>query len=385
MIVSERIGQFLRDHPAGRLIVVVGYASPAGLAWLEPRTQGRPVSLLVGNTQKRYWSNFSMEDAETAMRFLSRPDVKVRNWYRSRRAKEGPAMVHMKAWVVESDGVPVAALVGSANLTKNGLEANVEIMVEATGDDLIRTWGEVRGLHEKGWDSSDRLAGYMSAEPGAGPQDPKAEADEVQAEPTGVEAASSGESWKPDPTGRNHYRWWDGSRWTSYVANEGRMTADPVSRGDIGGRKETTTRHVRTTGTIGFLDPPPRDRRAAEFLLECLLFFVTLVIGWAIWSLVAYGQGQTPAKQILKMRVVRVSDGSTASGWRMAVREIFFKSGFWFAFLVATPFPSVAAIFFGLACIWLLTGWVVAVRDPAGRTLWDKMLGTVVVTKTAQN
>ena len=33
------------------------------------------------------------------------------------------------------------------------------------------------------------------------------------------------------------------------------------------------------------------------------MYLVTLGIGWFIWSMVVWGQGQTPGKQILKMRV----------------------------------------------------------------------------------
>ena len=319
------------------------------------------------------------------MEFLSRPDVKVRNWYRTHKSKDGPAMVHMKAWVVESNGLPVAALVGSANLTKNGLRANVEIMAEATGDDLTRTWGEVRGLHQKGWDRTDRLTEYIAAGLDVRPHRSESEDHTSEAEPTVVEASVAGESWKPDPTGRSQYRWWDGSKWTSYVASKERMSTDPMSKQDTENLKGATAGHIATTWANRIIERPPRDKRLAAFILECVLFFVTLFIGWAIWSLAAYGQGQTPAKQILNMRVVRIGDQTTASGWQMFLREIVLKSGFWFAFIITAPFFTLAPIFLGLACLWTMVGWAVSVRDPTGRTLWDKMLGTVVVTATAQN
>jgi hypothetical protein len=35
-------------------------------------------------------------------------------------------------------------------------------------------------------------------------------------------------SWQPDPTGRNHYRWWDGSQWTDSVSTDGVVSLDPV-------------------------------------------------------------------------------------------------------------------------------------------------------------
>lgn len=35
-------------------------------------------------------------------------------------------------------------------------------------------------------------------------------------------------AWHPDPTGRNHYRWWDGTQWTDSVSNNGQVGVDPV-------------------------------------------------------------------------------------------------------------------------------------------------------------
>lgn len=34
--------------------------------------------------------------------------------------------------------------------------------------------------------------------------------------------------WAPDPHGRHQHRWWDGSKWTEHVANDGAVSADPV-------------------------------------------------------------------------------------------------------------------------------------------------------------
>jgi len=33
-------------------------------------------------------------------------------------------------------------------------------------------------------------------------------------------------AWHPDPSGRFHYRWWDGSEWTSNVATDGYVLVD---------------------------------------------------------------------------------------------------------------------------------------------------------------
>lgn len=38
--------------------------------------------------------------------------------------------------------------------------------------------------------------------------------------------ASSNAGWQPDPFGRFHHRYWDGSAWTSQVATGGRTFTD---------------------------------------------------------------------------------------------------------------------------------------------------------------
>lgn len=65
----------------------------------------------------------------------------------------------------------------------------------------------------------------------------------------------------------------------------------------------------------------PRHRLAGR-ALDVLLAMVTLFIGWAIWSLVIWGRGQTPGKQILKMRVMSIDTGKSATWGHMAVREM---------------------------------------------------------------
>lgn len=34
--------------------------------------------------------------------------------------------------------------------------------------------------------------------------------------------------WAPDPQGRHQHRWWDGTRWTEHVANDGEVTVHPL-------------------------------------------------------------------------------------------------------------------------------------------------------------
>ena len=52
----------------------------------------------------------------------------------------------------------------------------------------------------------------------------------VQGPPTGQGGEpgqpSSPPAWHPDPSGRFHYRWWDGTQWTSQVSTDGHHLID---------------------------------------------------------------------------------------------------------------------------------------------------------------
>lgn len=104
-------------------------------------------------------------------------------------------------------------------------------------------------------------------------------------------------------------------------------------------------------------------RRLAGYVLDSILVVVTLVIGWLIWSIVVWGRGQSPAKQILGMRVLR-TDRLVASG-----RLNMFGRGLakWLIGFVAGITVIGYVLFF-----WLC--W-----DRERQELWDKMASTVVV------
>ena len=63
------------------------------------------------------------------------------------------------------------------------------------------------------------------------------------------------------------------------------------------------------------------QHRLGGIALDTALVFVTFGIGWIIWTLVLWGEGQTPAKQILKMRTINFTNGRPASWGHMAIRE----------------------------------------------------------------
>jgi uncharacterized RDD family membrane protein YckC len=63
-------------------------------------------------------------------------------------------------------------------------------------------------------------------------------------------------------------------------------------------------------------------RRIGAYFLAIPLAIVTLGIGYLIWGLIVWGKGQSPALQVLGMRVYRYQEGRVASWGVMALREI---------------------------------------------------------------
>jgi uncharacterized RDD family membrane protein YckC len=63
-------------------------------------------------------------------------------------------------------------------------------------------------------------------------------------------------------------------------------------------------------------------RRIGAYFLAIPLLIVTLGIGYVVWGLIVWGQGQTPALQVLGMRCWRPETGRVAGWWWMALREI---------------------------------------------------------------
>ena len=164
MFASSRIEQFIRDHPDEDLLIAVGYATAAGMAWLAQRTAGRRVSLFIGDTRSQWWKKVSEPDRAACLEFMHRHDVEVRNWYRTKKSRSGESSAHLKVWAMHDNWSPVSALVGSGNLTRKGLDSNVEVMVEAHGRDMRQAWDTARDLWGKAWPCADRLTGYLDGQ-----------------------------------------------------------------------------------------------------------------------------------------------------------------------------------------------------------------------------
>jgi uncharacterized RDD family membrane protein YckC len=103
-------------------------------------------------------------------------------------------------------------------------------------------------------------------------------------------------------------------------------------------------------------------RRIGAYFLAIPLWIVTLGIGYIIWGLIAWGNGQTPALQVLGMRCWRPETNRVAGFWFMALREI--------------PGRIIDGI---LGFITLITSLVLMVTGRERKALHDWIAGTVVL------
>lgn len=103
-------------------------------------------------------------------------------------------------------------------------------------------------------------------------------------------------------------------------------------------------------------------RRIGAYFLAIPLAIVTLGIGYIIWGLIVWANGQTPALQVLGMRCWRTDDNRIAGWWWMALREVVGR------FLEGI-----------LSVISLLVSFILMCSRPDRRCIHDLIAGTVVL------
>ena len=108
-------------------------------------------------------------------------------------------------------------------------------------------------------------------------------------------------------------------------------------------------------------------RRVAAYVLDIILFFLTLIIGYIVWWLFALRRGQTPGKQLLGIRVIRTDGRPSDWGWTF-LREFLIKFALFSIAIDAVTF-SLGSIFDGLWAFW----------DRDRQALHDKIVKTIVV------
>ena len=103
--------------------------------------------------------------------------------------------------------------------------------------------------------------------------------------------------------------------------------------------------------------------RLGSYFLEAILMMVTLGIGWLIWACMTASSGQTPAKKMLKLRVI---DANT-------LKPSGFGKMFWVRGILAGMVAQLA-ILCTLGILLFMPFW-----DKRNQNIWDKVSGTYVV------
>ena len=111
------------------------------------------------------------------------------------------------------------------------------------------------------------------------------------------------------------------------------------------------------------------QHRLGAYALDAVLAACTFGIGWIIWSFIVWGEGQTPAKKILKMRTIDVPTGRPATWGHMAIRE----------FLVPLVVGTALLLTSGIAWVVWVTIEIVFYFTKQNRTLRDYWVKTAIV------
>jgi uncharacterized RDD family membrane protein YckC len=114
------------------------------------------------------------------------------------------------------------------------------------------------------------------------------------------------------------------------------------------------------------------QHRLGAYALDSAFFLLTLFLAglpWFVWSFVTWGKGQTPGKQILKIRVYNSVTGQPVTWGHMAVRE----------FLVPLTVIIGTILTSGLLLVVWVTLEIVFYFTKNSRTLRDLWVKTAVI------
>ena len=114
------------------------------------------------------------------------------------------------------------------------------------------------------------------------------------------------------------------------------------------------------------------QHRLGAYAIDFAFILMTIFLAglpWLIWSFVTWGKGQTPGKQILKIRVLNSVTGQPVTWGHMAVRE----------FLVPLTVLIGSALTSGLVFVVWVTLEIVFYFTKNCRTLRDLWVKTAVI------
>ena len=114
-----------------------------------------------------------------------------------------------------------------------------------------------------------------------------------------------------------------GARFCNSCGTTLAVSCPNCSRGDVGDGRFCRWCEQLLVGPLG-VKAAGIGQRVAAYLLDFVLFFVTLIIGYIIWWLFTLGRGQTPGKRLIGIRVMRTDGTPSLWGWTF-VREFLVK------------------------------------------------------------
>ncbi len=129
------------------------------------------------------------------------------------------------------------------------------------------------------------------------------------------------------------------------------------------------------------------QHRIGAVAVDVGLIFATSFIGWGIWSLIVWAKGQTPGKQLLKVRVLNEPTATPATWGQRLIRQVLIGWALAAPYTIAFGFYTMnlnkAAVFGLAACLLLLIAIyvldVVWLFGSSRRRLLDYWSGTIVV------
>lgn len=139
----------------------------------------------------------------------------------------------------------------------------------------------------------------------------------------------------------------------------------------------------------------PQHRLGAA-AVDAGLYIVTLGIGWAIWTLIVWGRGQTPGKQLVKIRVYGEVKNSPANWGHMLVRQSLIPAALTLSlnipsliFIIGnsqyefSAISSIAMLLLVMAYLAIVIIDIVWIFGPTRRRLLDYLAKTYVVNEAA--
>jgi hypothetical protein len=78
------------------------------------------------------------------------------------------------------------------------------------------------------------------------------------------------------------------------------------------------------------------SRRFTAWILEIVLISGTAYIGWFIWSLITWGNGQTPAQNLLRIISINETTDAPAKRPQMFIRFFLIFTAYWIAYFAVS-------------------------------------------------